>query len=91
MQPEASVIVTQCVPASSETAVIVVSPLSQRTVYPGVPPVAETAAEPSFPLGQETIKGLLCFFPSFILHRVTPLSSGTRTSLVTWLCGANLR
>ncbi len=36
-------------------------------------------------------KGLICFFPSFLLHRVTPLSSGTRTSLVTWLCGANLR
>ena len=36
-------------------------------------------------------KGLLCFFPSFLLHRVTPLTSGTRTSLVTWLCGANLR
>ena len=35
--------------------------------------------------------GLLCFFPSFLLHRVTPLTSGTRTSLVTWLCGANLR
>jgi PKHD-type hydroxylase len=35
--------------------------------------------------------GLLCFFPSFVLHRVTPLTSGTRTSLVTWLCGANLR
>lgn len=36
-------------------------------------------------------KGLLCFFPSFLLHRVTPLSSGIRKSLVTWLCGANLR
>ena len=36
-------------------------------------------------------KGLICFFPSFLLHRVTPLTSGTRTSLVTWLCGANLR
>ena len=36
-------------------------------------------------------KGLICFFPSFLLHRVTPLSSGTRKSLVTWLCGANLR
>lgn len=35
--------------------------------------------------------GLLCFFPSFLLHRVTPLSSGHRISLVTWLCGANLR
>lgn len=36
-------------------------------------------------------KGLICFFPSFVLHRVTPLSSGTRRSLVTWLCGANFR
>ena len=35
--------------------------------------------------------GVLCFFPSFLLHRVTPLTSGTRKSLVTWLCGANLR
>jgi PKHD-type hydroxylase len=35
--------------------------------------------------------GTLCFFPSFLLHRVTPLNSGTRKTLVTWLCGANLR
>jgi len=35
--------------------------------------------------------GLLCFFPSFLLHRVTPLNSGVRKSLVTWLCGANFR
>jgi len=36
-------------------------------------------------------KNILCFFPSFVMHRVTPLSGGTRKSLVTWLCGANLR
>lgn len=36
-------------------------------------------------------RGLLCFFPSFILHRVTPLTGGLRRSLVTWLCGANFR
>ena len=35
--------------------------------------------------------GLICFFPSFLLHRVKPLTSGVRRSLVTWLCGANLR
>jgi PKHD-type hydroxylase len=35
--------------------------------------------------------GTLCFFPSFLLHRVTPLSSGVRLSLVTWFRGANLR
>lgn len=36
-------------------------------------------------------KNILCFFPSFLLHRVTPLSNGVRKSLVTWFCGANLR
>jgi len=36
-------------------------------------------------------KGNLCFFPSFLLHRVTPLTWGKRISLVTWLSGANLR
>lgn len=35
--------------------------------------------------------GTLVFFPSFLLHRVTPVSSGVRKSLVTWFCGANLR
>ena len=35
--------------------------------------------------------GLVCFFPSFLLHRVTPLTGGVRRSLVTWLCGANFR
>lgn len=35
--------------------------------------------------------GTLCFFPSFVLHRVTPLTGGVRTSLVTWFSGANLR
>lgn len=36
-------------------------------------------------------KGLICFFPSFLLHRVTPTTSGTRISLVTWLGGSNFR
>ena len=35
--------------------------------------------------------GTLCFFPSFLLHRVTPLTSGVRKSLVTWIAGANFR
>lgn len=37
------------------------------------------------------ILGTMVFFPSFLLHRVTPLTSGVRKSLVTWFCGANLR
>jgi PKHD-type hydroxylase len=36
-------------------------------------------------------KGQVTFFSSFVLHRVTPVVSGTRMSLVTWLAGANLR
>ena len=35
--------------------------------------------------------GTLCFFPSFVLHRVTPVSLGVRKSLVLWLSGANFR
>jgi PKHD-type hydroxylase len=35
--------------------------------------------------------GTLCFFPSFLLHRVTPLNGGVRKSLVNWFCGANFR
>ena len=35
--------------------------------------------------------GTIVFFPSFLLHRVTPLTGGVRKSLVTWFCGANLR
>lgn len=35
--------------------------------------------------------GTMVFFPSFLLHRVTPLTSGVRKSLVTWFRGANLR
>lgn len=33
----------------------------------------------------------LVIFPSFMLHRVTPVITGTRKSLVTWLAGPNLR
>jgi PKHD-type hydroxylase len=36
-------------------------------------------------------RGQVTFFSSFVLHRVTPVVSGTRMSLVTWLAGANLR
>lgn len=36
-------------------------------------------------------RGIICFFPSFLLHRVTPLVSGRRISLVTWFSGPNFR
>jgi PKHD-type hydroxylase len=35
--------------------------------------------------------GLVTIFPSFMLHRVLPLTGGLRRSLVTWLAGSNFR
>jgi PKHD-type hydroxylase len=35
--------------------------------------------------------GLVCVFPSFVLHRVTPVTSGVRRTLVAWLTGPALR
>ena len=35
-------------------------------------------------------KGTIIFFPSFILHEVTPVTKGTRYSLVSWVQGPNL-
>ena len=32
-------------------------------------------------------KGSVIFFPSYAMHRVTPVSDGTRKSLVVWSCG----
>ena len=33
-------------------------------------------------------KGSIIFFPSWMLHRVTPVTKGTRYSLVMWFLGA---
>ena len=32
-------------------------------------------------------KGSIIVFPSFVWHRVTPVTQGTRYSLVIWNCG----
>jgi PKHD-type hydroxylase len=37
------------------------------------------------------LKNTVILFPSFLLHRVTPVITGTRKSLVTWLSGPPLR
>jgi len=34
-------------------------------------------------------QGTLCFFPSYLLHRVTPVTRGTRKSLVVWFGGTH--
>jgi len=36
-------------------------------------------------------KGSICVFPSFVWHRVTPVTSGTRYSLVIWNIGHPFR
>jgi PKHD-type hydroxylase len=36
-------------------------------------------------------RGLIAAFPSFLLHRVTPVTSGVRHSLVSWVCGPAFR
>lgn len=36
-------------------------------------------------------KGLIAAFPSYVLHRVTPVTSGTRYSLVVWICGPSFK
>lgn len=49
-----------------------------------------------FLLGSEPTKankglGVLYAFPSYVLHRVTPVTKGTRRSLVAWLTGPRFR
>lgn len=39
------------------------------------------------PITAEKKKGLAYVFPSYILHRVTPVTRGTRKSLVVWVAG----
>ena len=36
-------------------------------------------------------RGMAILFPSYALHRVTPVTTGTRHSLVTWVHGPNFR
>jgi PKHD-type hydroxylase len=36
-------------------------------------------------------QGLIHLFPSWVLHRVTPVTKGTRRSLVVWVCGPRFR
>lgn len=36
-------------------------------------------------------KGLIAAFPSYVLHRVTPVTKGKRYSLVVWVCGESFK
>lgn len=43
------------------------------------------------PIKAKKEKGSVIAFPSFTLHRVTPVTSGTRRTLVAWVCGPAFR
>jgi PKHD-type hydroxylase len=36
---------------------------------------------------ESKLQGSITFFPSFVFHRVTPVTKGTRWSLVAWMLG----
>lgn len=62
--------------------------LSDPSEYEGGDLEIFTASEP---IKIEKRKGLVTAFPSFVLHRVTPVTSGVRRSLVVWLSGPKFR
>jgi PKHD-type hydroxylase len=37
------------------------------------------------------VKGRMILFPSFMIHRVTPVTKGIRKSLVAWVLGPKFR
>ncbi|GGL52886.1 2OG-Fe(II) oxygenase [Wenxinia marina] len=43
------------------------------------------------PLTAETARGAATLFPSYLLHRVTPVTAGERFSLTTWAHGPRFR
>lgn len=43
------------------------------------------------PVSVDKKLGLAAVFPSFMLHRVTPVTKGTRRSLVAWIAGPKFR
>ena len=43
------------------------------------------------PVKLDRTRGTLVAFPSFMLHRVTPVTRGTRWSLVAWITGPRWR
>ena len=62
--------------------------LSDPDEYEGGDLQVFTSSEPTTVVKQ---KGLVAAFPSFVLHRVTPVTAGTRRTLVVWLAGPRFR
>lgn len=45
----------------------------------------------SKPIKTTNKKGSIIFFPSYVLHEVTPVTKGTRKALVGWVMGPNFK
>jgi PKHD-type hydroxylase len=66
----------------------VVVQLTESAAYQGGDLQTLTGREPR---SLSRALGAVHVFPSFVLHRVTPVTAGTRTSLVGWLVGDRFR
>ena len=62
--------------------------LSDPSEYEGGELQTMTGSEPNVVDKQ---KGLIAAFPSYMLHRVTPITKGTRYSVVVWVCGPSFK
>jgi PKHD-type hydroxylase len=62
--------------------------LSDPEEYEGGDLELMTSSAPSTVLKQ---RGLISVFPSFVLHRVTPVTKGKRRTLVVWACGPEFK
>jgi PKHD-type hydroxylase len=70
--------------ATSQRKLSVVVQLSDPTEYEGGDLQVLTSKNPT---DVEKAKARAAVFPSFILHRVTPVTKGVRRTLVAWICG----
>lgn len=61
--------------------------LSDPTEYEGGEMEIITSGNLEAPMVVKPKKGDIIFFASWMLHRVKPIESGTRKSLVTWIMG----
>lgn len=62
--------------------------LSDSKDYEGGDLQLYVSSEPTTVVKQ---RGLIAGFPSYVLHRVTPVTSGIRKSLVVWTCGPSFK
>jgi PKHD-type hydroxylase len=71
-------------PRSTTRKISITMPLNEPSEYEGGNLELNGAGVPNKVPQQQ---GTVITFPSFILHRVTPVTKGTRYSLVAWITG----